>query len=135
MVVIVSWLIWLSTEDLSIRWVLLFAATICVLFVMRLLKSLSDRGVVNPKENAQNEDQNYSERFLFYPLVGFLTGLAVTPVAIFLMALKSGLHGHIAPEFTSAQVFTVLQRTPIWVIGGLMVGVGVGMLRWSRINQ
>lgn len=128
----IAWLIWLSIEDLSERWVLLFSVTICVLLAVRFIIYYSAQRSKNEDKYPQNREQRSARRFLFYPLVGALTGLAVTPVAIFLMALKTGLHGHFAPEFTSAQVFIVLVRTPIWIVGGLLIGVGVELLLWSQ---
>jgi hypothetical protein len=132
LIVGIAWLIWLSIEDLSERWVLLFSVTICVLLAVRFLIYYSAQRSKNEDKYPQNREQRSARRFLFYPLVGALTGLAVTPVAIFLMALKTGLHGHFAPEFTSAQVFIVLIRTPIWIVGGLLIGVGVELLLWSQ---
>ena len=132
LIVGIAWLIWLSIEDLSERWVLIFSVTICVLLAVRFIIYYSAQRSKNEDKYPQNKDQRPARRFLFYPLVGALTGLAVTPVAIFLMALKTGLHGHFAPEFTSAQVFIVLVRTPIWIVGGLLIGVGVELLLWSQ---
>ncbi len=132
LIVGIAWLIWLSIEDLSERWVLLFSVTICVLLAVRFIIYYSAQRSKNEEKYPQNKEQRSARRFLFYPLVGVLTGLAVTPVAIFLMALKTGLHGHFAPEFTSAQVFIVLVRTPIWIVGGLLIGVGVELLLWSQ---
>ena len=132
LIVGIAWLIWLSIEDLSERWVLLFSVTICVLLAVRFIIYYSAQRSKNEDKYPQNKEQRSARRFLFCPLVGVLTGLAVTPVAIFLMALKTGLHGHFAPEFTSAQVFIVLVRTPIWIVGGLLIGVGVELLLWSQ---
>ena len=132
LIVGIAWLIWLSIEDLSERWVLIFSVTICVLLAVRFIIYYSAQRSKNEDKYPQNKEQRSARRFLFYPLVGALTGLAVTPVAIFLMALKTGLHGHFAPEFTSAQVFIVLVRTPIWIVGGLLIGVGVELLLWSQ---
>ncbi|MCK4977056.1 MAG: hypothetical protein KAS36_08995 [Anaerolineales bacterium] len=132
LIVGIAWLIWLSIEDLSERWVLIFSVTICVLLAVRFIIYYSAQRSKNEDKYPQNKEQRSARRFLFYPLVGVLTGLAVTPVAIFLMALKTGLHGHFAPEFTSAQVFIVLVRTPIWIVGGLLIGVGVELLLWSQ---
>jgi hypothetical protein len=67
-------------------------------------------------------------------LVGSLAGLAVTPLALFLMALKTGLHGHSAPDFTLEQMQMVLYRTPIWVAVGLLLGLGVALLRLARVR-
>lgn len=132
LVVAVAWLLWLPIEDNSERWVLFFAVLISVLIAARWCIYYSARRSKSQNEYGLNEKSFPGKRFLIYLIVGVLTGLTVTPVAVLLMALKSGLHGHVTPEFTSAQVFIVLQRTPIWIIGGLLAGVGVGLLRWTR---
>jgi hypothetical protein len=53
-------------------------------------------------------------------------------VAIFLMALKSGIHGHGTPDFTVAQMQEILLRTPFFAISGLLVGLGSGFWRFAR---
>ena len=57
-----------------------------------------------------------------FVLIGTAAGMAVTPLALGLMALKTGLHGHSAPDFTSQQIISVIRRTPLWMIGGFLIG-------------
>jgi hypothetical protein len=59
-----------------------------------------------------------------YILAGTLAGMAITPLTLLLMALKTGLHGHATPDFTTQQIVSVVQRTPIWVGGGFLIGLG-----------
>lgn len=105
-------LFWLPVEDLSENWAILFAILISTLAVLALLTRLHPIG---------------GRPWLVASLAGALAGLAVTPLALFLMAFKSGLHGHHLPDFTPAQVTSVLQRTPIWIAAGLLIGLGVGL--------
>ena len=72
---------------------------------------------------------------LRHSLVGISAGLAVAPIAILLMALKSGIHGHGTPDFTVAQMQAVLTRTPFFALSGLLVGLGSGLYRLARENQ
>lgn len=67
-----------------------------------------------------------------YILVGTLAGIAITPLTILLMALKTGLHGHSTPDFPPQQIISVVQRTPIWGIGGLLIGLGRGIWLTNR---
>ena len=65
--------------------------------------------------------------FRKYLLLGGAAGLVVGPLTFLLMAIKTGLHGHTAPDFTSAQVIEVFLRMPIWGLGGLLIGLGIGL--------
>lgn len=107
-------LVWLPLEDLSENWALLFALALCALIASRVLSTAT---------------QAARGRWYTYPLAGILAGLAATPAALFLMAFKSGVHGHGRPDFTPDQVTAVLLRAPVWVISGLLLGSGIGIYR------
>ncbi len=98
-------------------WVILFAAAICWLASTSLLSRFN----IGPASG-----------WLIYILFGIAGGLAVTPVTFLLMALKSGLHGHGAPDFTPEQVIEVIQLTPVWVLAGFLISLGAWLLRLSR---
>lgn len=116
----VALLIWLPLEDSGILWPMLFALAGCVLGAARALTPPPRTG---------------GKRWLLYALAGMLAGLAVTPLAIFFMAFKSGLHGHGAPDFTPEQVISVINRTPWWVTAGTLIGTGSGLLRKIKDNS
>ena len=72
----------------------------------------------------------FSPRSLIHmSLAGLLTGLAITPLTLLLMAVKTGLHAHQSPDFSPQQTLDVLYRTPVWLIGGLLVGLGFSLLQ------
>src|SRR3972149_245003 len=54
-------------------------------------------------------------------LEGGLLGAAAPLFTIFLMAFKSGLHGHGFPDFTASQVWLVLAALPFSLILGLLL--------------
>jgi hypothetical protein len=58
--------------------------------------------------------------------------LLIPPIALLLMAFKSGLRGHPAPDFTPAQVIAVLRSIPIWGLSGLLLGLGAALLQAAR---
>jgi hypothetical protein len=112
-------LLWLPIEDVSEQSVVVFAALVSAWLALRYWLMV------------QTGEIRYWRRHL---LVGALTGLLVTPLALFLMALKTGLHGHNTPDFTLEQMQAVLYRTPIWVFVGLLFGLGVALLRLARTS-
>jgi hypothetical protein len=111
-------LVWVSLEDQSVTWVILFAAAICLLTAAWLLAS-SPRPVVG-------------KGWLVYPLAGLLGGAATAPVALLLMAIKTGLHGHSVPDYSPNQMMAVLISFPIWVGAGGVIGLGAGLWLKNR---
>lgn len=63
-------------------------------------------------------------------MVGLLVGAGSGVLSFVFMALKTGLHGH-GPEFSAAEIETVLASIPIWGLAGLVAGLGVGLLVWG----
>lgn len=104
-------LLWLPVEDLSARWTLLFAAFIACLAAAWVWATLSGQA---------------SSPWLL-PVAGLAGGAAVTPLALLLMAFKSGLHGHGQLDFTPGQVSAVLERWPVWIIAGVLLGSGIAI--------
>ena len=109
-------LFWLPVEDLDLRWVILFAAALCALAAVRFSLPTTTAGQV-------------SRPWWTAPLTGALAGACVAPLAVLLMVIKTGLHGHTSPDFTPDQVISVLYRAPYWAAGGLLVGLGFALLR------
>lgn len=113
----IALLLWFPVEDVSQLSAVLFAALISAWLALRTLLPVQPGG------------RNYLVRHL---LVGALAGLAVIPLALFFMALKTGLHSHSAPDFTYEQMQALLFRTPMWVIVGLLLGLGGSLFRLAR---
>jgi hypothetical protein len=59
---------------------------------------------------------------------GILTGATITPLIIFLMVLKTGIHAHLVPDYSFEQFISIINRTPIWFISGYLTGMGYGMI-------
>ena len=105
-------LFWLPFEDQNERPALFFALLLCALAGAFLLHRLGSLGVVP---------------LWAYPLLGMLCGLALSPLAVLLLALKSGLHSHAAPDYTIVDLVSVLEKTPVWAGVGLLFGLSVGL--------
>jgi hypothetical protein len=113
-------LVWLPFEESSTFGVLLFSVVICtwVLIYSSVRQFEQDRLTI-----------------IRSALVGLISGLSVSPLAFFLMAFKSGLHGHGTPDFTSAQIEQVLTWFPVFGLGGVMAGSAFRIwLRSSKRN-
>jgi hypothetical protein len=63
-----------------------------------------------------------------YVATGLLAGIAVTPITLLLIIVKTGLHAHPTPDFTNQQILLSLQRMPIWIISGILTGFGIGLI-------
>jgi len=106
-------LCWLPFEDSSEIWAVSFAAFVLLLATTALiLRYLGVSGMA----------------WWLLPLSGLAAGLALTPLAILLMAIKTGIHSHSVPDFTPEQMLRVLRAAPIWTISGLVMGAGIVIL-------
>ena len=104
--------LWLPVEDTHLGWVLLISIILCSQAAFLVLK----------RRQAVKELQRWD--FLWTALIA---GLCVSPLALTLMGLKTGLHGHSASDFSASQVLTVLWLTPVWLVAGSFVGLGIAL--------
>jgi len=111
-------LVWLPFEESSTLGVLLFSAVICTWVLIYSSVRQFEQGRLAIIRSA---------------LVGLITGLSVSPLAFFLMAFKSGLHGHGTPDFTSAQIEQVLSWFPVFGLGGVIAGPAFRI--WLRSSK
>jgi len=117
-------LLWLPVEDRSVVVVLLISGCVSILGLLAFLNLRQQRWAT------AEESGGGKKQCLWIPLAGMLAGAAVTLAAIALMALKTGLHGHGAPDYSPEQVSLVLRAAPLWVCVGLIFGVLVAV--WRR---
>jgi uncharacterized membrane protein YedE/YeeE len=108
----IALLFWLPIEDTTETWALLFAIAISTWLAIAffLSKRVKLRSLL-----------------VEYILSGTLAGILVTPIALLLMAIKTGFHAHEAPEYTSQQLVSTVWKTPLWIVGGFLVGLGSGI--------
>ena len=123
----ILWLLWLPFEDTSERLPIVFAIAICSLVAARILISpLASKYSLSEPGPGQS-GQTVISRYLFYAVIGLLAGAGITLVALILMAFKTGLHGHVTPDYTIDQVIAVVRLTPFWVLAGILISVGLAM--------
>ena len=116
-------LFWLPIEDRSTISILIFSALICALSAVGVLTA---RDVLPERRRADGEQSAAPiHRSLRYGalLVWLIAGLGVTVVALQLMAIKTGLHGHGTPDYTTEQMMNVFSLAPLWVFLGLVIGL------------
>ena len=113
-------LIWLPVEDQSELGVLIASGAICTFIAVRFL--------ITPRPNDR-------QLIIRHVLVGSGVGLILAPMAIILMAFKSGIHGHGTPDFSVAQIQSVLSRIPFFILSGFLIGLGSGIFRLAKINE
>lgn len=106
---------WLSIEDTSTHWVTLLGIGFSLIAIFGFL--------------VYNKNNQLSP-LLIYPVSGFLAGLLVTPLVVSLMAIKTGLHSHVTPDFSIQQIWSVLKTTPVWAVAGLLIGTGIAI--WQQ---
>ncbi|RPI27891.1 MAG: hypothetical protein EHM70_17330 [Chloroflexota bacterium] len=110
-------LLWLPFEDQTDTLATLLSAALCIWFAVRY--SWADG--LRP-----------SQLLIRAALVWAIMGLLVSPLAALLLVFKIGLHSHSYPDFTPGQILAVLYRTPVWIIAGLLAGLGTGLFRMAR---
>ncbi|MFN2265446.1 MAG: hypothetical protein ACK2UM_14385 [Anaerolineales bacterium] len=106
--------LWLPGEESSEIGAVVIAALICTWLAAMLFFKISPG------------DKNL---FLKHIFIGIGYGLLIAPMGIFLMAMKTGLHGNGIPDFTIHQLQSVLSRMPYYLVAGFMLGAGIGLLR------
>ncbi len=65
-------------------------------------------------------------------ILGAVFGFLVPLLAVLLMVIKTGLHGHGVPDFTLAQITTVLRLIPVWSGVGILVGGAAALFEHIR---
>ncbi|MBE9524803.1 MAG: hypothetical protein IMY76_06865 [Chloroflexi bacterium] len=111
-----AFLFWLSFEDDQIWLPTMMASVASLLWAFRISYS---RTIHTLKD------------IVWQTWIGIIAALAVTPLAVILIFFKSGLHNHVAPDFTPAQILFLLQRTPHWAGVGLLIGLGSSIGRMT----
>ncbi len=117
----ISLFFWLSVEDVTIGPVVFLGlgAAFLIIALTTIDKLVKLRSV---------------DRYLppIGALLGGLMGALTSIAVITLMFFKNARHGHIFPDYPPSVMLAILQRAPIWAVGGSLIGlsVGLGWLAW-----
>ena len=136
LIIAVAIILWLPIEDVGVHYVLVFAILISAWLAARFLTVATFP--VAPSQallgrNREGRNREAGRRFIIkHIIIGTLSGAAVSPLALLLMAFKSGLHGHGQPDFTLSQMAAVLARTPVWALAGFLTALGIAIARLAR---
>lgn len=115
-----AFFLWLPLEDSNETIVIFFAFSIAVWLALALLR----------RKNTLT-----SLPIHYFILTGILAGAAVTPLTLLLMAFKTGLHAHTVSDYSYQQIISIIYRTPIWVVGGVFISMGLGIWVKNRPIQ
>lgn len=100
LLLIIASLVWLPIEDQTI--------------IIPMLLALPIGGLI--------AWMSYQRFHLSFLLCGLAGGLAIAPLILFWMALKSGIHSHGVADFTTSQIISVIKSTPLWTLAGGLLG-------------
>ena len=107
-----SSLLWLPIEDNALRWPVILALLSSIWLGVFLFYRLVDR---------------FSWKPWYAPLIGALSGAAVSVFAVALLLIKNGAHSHGTPDYSVIGLCYALLRIPYWVLGGCLIGVGIAI--------
>jgi hypothetical protein len=111
--------IWISLEGSIVGVVLMGVGTTAVLLLYLAQYFLGDRTF------------SLAQWLVITAVCGLLLGLGSGLLTLLFMIVKTGLHAH-GPEFTPSELSWVLQQIPLWVLVGLLAGLGLGMVTGEK---
>jgi hypothetical protein len=117
-------LVWLSLEDNSTVSVALLGTGAAVLYSSIWLLKRSG-GQVLPLR-------------LWLPgliLFGGTLGALSTLTTTLLMFFKTGWHGHSFPDYPPQMLLAMLQRLPVWMLAGALIGLAIALFKLSHSPQ
>lgn len=60
-------------------------------------------------------------------LAGAISGLGAGLAVAVLMFFKNARHAHVFPDYPTAMMLAVLERSPIWAVAGGLIGLSLGL--------
>lgn len=127
---VVAMLIWLPYEDAQIYTVQFFAIILSILVYLWVIRRAREYNRIYIAAQAWS-----AHLLLSFAAVGLLAGLLVSPVGLFLMIFKSGLHAHGTFEYSIVQAQDILSLWWVWGLLGMAVGSVAGLILLGKNGQ
>jgi hypothetical protein len=108
-------LVWLGVERALVSGLALSCGAACLVAGRLLEKGLGGRRL------------SHLRWWVLCGGIGAGIGLSTPLLALSLMAIKTGLHGH-GPEMSPAELHWIWSQTPWWAVAGSLAGLGVCLL-------
>jgi hypothetical protein len=118
------WFVWLGVEDRGVLVVLLLATAVSFTTALTGLDRWSSGKTVS--------EWQWWVRWL---MQGLVSAMAIAPLAILMIAVKTSLHAHAIPDFSLTSVRRVLGVWPAWGAGSFFVSLGIGALGRARAGE
>jgi hypothetical protein len=115
------WFVWLGVEDRSVIVVLLLGTAISF--------SAALTGLDRWGSGRRLSEAQWWTRWIAF---GLSVAAGIGPLALLLMTVKVSLHSHGLPDFNLGHVEQLLRLWPVWGLGALLCGLGLGALGKAR---
>jgi len=116
-----AFFVWISYEDTTLIPVTLLGAALPLIFLAHFLTRRFGGAPLPARKG-----------MLLLGAGGLLVG-CLTPLTIaVLMGLKVSLHSHVNPDYPPEAVLGVMARTPVWALGGLLLGTALALIAYAR---
>jgi len=117
----IIWFFWIGFEDRGIQTVVIVAIGFAVPLGFQLFATW--------KRFAIHTQVAWMLRSMFS---GAIAGIFVSPIAILLVLIKISLHQHDVPDFSGMDLQNLWQRTPFWLLAGMLFGAAGGVWGWHQ---
>lgn len=76
----------------------------------------------------------YSLPRWWLPLIGMVAGLGANMTTVVLMLVKNAQHSHTFPDFPPGVFVGIIERAPVWIIAGALVGLSFSLALLASRN-
>jgi hypothetical protein len=116
-----TFFVWIGYEDTTLLPVTMLGAVLPPIFLAHFLMRRFG-GVPLPAHKGM----------LLLGAGGLLAGCLTPLTTAVLMAIKVSLHSHAFPDYPPEAVLSVMARTPVWALGGLLLGISLALAAYAR---
>jgi hypothetical protein len=117
----IAFFVWIGYEDTTLIPVTILGAALPLVFLAQFLTRRFGGSPLPARKGT-----------LLLGASGLLAGCTSPLATAVLMALKVSLHSHANPDFPPEAVLGVMARTPVWALGGLLLGAALALAAYAR---